>query len=119
MPSQVKTNTRNRRKPSESRPQTGVVPTITSVAPVGIGNPTYATVTFSTGVMVPRVPANWTTLGLTPNASAVSVVSNTGTSIVLDFGVDVTSMTGISVPQGNVYAMTASGKAVPPGDYLV
>jgi len=46
-------------------------------------------------------------------------VSNTGTSIVLDFGVDVTSMTGISVPQGNVYAMTASGKAVPPGDYLV
>lgn len=117
MPTRI-TKRLNRRKTTSTRPRTGTTPTILTVAATGPGQPNALTITFDTPVIVPAAP-DWWTIGLDPDLRAQSIVSNdAGLTVILDFGAPVGAFTGIRVPQGDTGAVTASGKAVPPGSYM-
>lgn len=108
----------SRRKPTSARPRTGTTPTIVSVAATGPGQPNAATIVLDTPVIMPAAP-DWWTIGLAPDVRAATIVSSDGLTIVLDFGTPVGGITGIRVPQGDASALSASGRPVPPGSYMV
>lgn len=112
---QIVTTSRNRRKVSVEKPVTGTVPVVESVAAV-MGEANRLEITFSAPVILTAVPPWPAMVGGSPVAP-VGLVAQSGQSITLDYGEDVSTATHIEVPVGDQSVRSYSAQRVPPGTY--
>ena len=112
---QIQTKQRSRAKVSRTMPVTGTVPSILDVSPVA-GQTSQIEITFNTPVIINTVPPWTATVGGNPIAP-VSVVSQTTTSIILNYGVDVSTATTLVVPEKDQSARSATAQRVAAGSY--
>jgi len=112
---QIMTTNRNRRKASAEKPKTGTVPVIESVTPVD-GEVNQLEIVFSAPVILTTLPPWPAFVGGSPVAP-VGLVSHTFTSLVLDYGEDVSTATHIEVPVGDQSVRSYQAERVPPGSH--
>lgn len=112
---QIITTSRNRRKVSQEKPQTGTVPVIESVTAVD-GEVNQLEVVFSAPVILTTLPPWPAFVGGSP-VEPVGLVSHTFTTLVLDYGEDVSAATHIHVPVGDQSVRSYQAQRVPPGSH--